>query len=563
MMSEAHSMISFEQSGIGGVLKHYQLAMPANQREYAWTDKEVTTLFQDFSKAISDEEDGYFLGTIVTIPKDGFLEVVDGQQRLATTAILLAAIRDYLKGKENIIAESIENDFLTGVDRVRRERVPRLKLNVDDNDYFRAKLINDGAPSCARSSHNLINDAFSSAQQYVRKIVGGFNEQDHGDILNKWLSFIENKALVILLRVSNEANAYKMFETLNDRGLKTTQSDLVKNYLFGRADSRLEEAKVKWSSVKGILEAFSGDEDITVRFLRHSLIVMQGHVKEANVYEAVQKAAKGSQTAIAILSNFESLANSYAAIHMSDHENWNGYSAATRKAIEVINLFGIKPIRPLMLAASHKFTTKAGMREAEKLFCYLISACVRMLISGIPPTSGSVEIPFSTVANKVFSEEIKTTDEIKKALRDVIPNDEQFKIKFEIATVSNEKLARYYLRAMEMTAKNVKEPWFLVNDDGQVISLEHVLPKKPEGNWPSFSGDEGDNNLKRIGNLALLQASGNSNLKSAPFSEKKAVFKNSPFVLTAQLADVDVWTPQTVSDRQKTLAALALKTWAL
>jgi len=562
-MSESKTMIAYDQAGIGGILKHHQLAMPANQREYAWTDKEVTTLFQDFSKAIADEEEGYFLGTIVTIPKEGYLEVVDGQQRLATTAILLAAIRDYLQGKEDIIAESIENDFLTGVDRARRERVPRLRLNVDDNDYFRARLINEGTATCTRSSHHLIDGAFKLARQRVQTIVAGFNEKDHGDILNKWLSFIETSALVILLRVSNEANAYKMFETLNDRGLKTTQSDLVKNYLFGRADKRLEEAKVKWSYVRGTLEAFSEDEDITVRFLRHSLIVMQGHIKEANVYEAVQDVAKSSPTALALLSNFEALSNSYAAIHMRDHERWNEYTDATRKAIEVINLFGIKPIRPLMLAVTHKFTTKDGKKEAEKIFKYLTSACVRMLISGIPPTSGSVEIPFSTVANKIFSEEIKTAEEIKKALRDVIPNDEQFRIKFEIATVSNEKLARYYLRAMEMAAKGVKEPWFIVNEDGQVINLEHVLPKKPERNWPSFNEEEAGNNLKRIGNLCLLQASGNSDLKSAPFGEKKVVLKESPFVLTSQIGDVDDWTPATVSARQKGLASLALKTWAL
>ena len=66
--------------------------MPSNQREYAWTEREVTDLLQDFALAISEAKP-YFLGTIVTIPREeGTLEVVDGQQRLATTAILLSAI---------------------------------------------------------------------------------------------------------------------------------------------------------------------------------------------------------------------------------------------------------------------------------------------------------------------------------------------------------------------------------------------------------------------------------------------------------------------------------------
>ena len=63
-------------------MKHNRLIVPPNQREYAWTDLEVRQLFQDFAKAIADNEPGYFLGTIVTIPRpDGTLEVVDGQQR--------------------------------------------------------------------------------------------------------------------------------------------------------------------------------------------------------------------------------------------------------------------------------------------------------------------------------------------------------------------------------------------------------------------------------------------------------------------------------------------------
>jgi uncharacterized protein with ParB-like and HNH nuclease domain len=85
------------------------------------------------------------LGTIVTIPKTAaLLEITDGQQRLATTAILLAQVRNYLKRKrkrkrnEDLIAESITNAFLTDIDRERRERVARLQLNLDDNEYSRA-----------------------------------------------------------------------------------------------------------------------------------------------------------------------------------------------------------------------------------------------------------------------------------------------------------------------------------------------------------------------------------------------------------------------------------------
>jgi uncharacterized protein with ParB-like and HNH nuclease domain len=117
-MPDPKNQIAFDELGLGGVLKHHRLQVPPNQREYSWTDREVTHLLQDFARAIN-EEGPYFLGAITTIPLvDGPLEVVDGQQRLATTAILLAAIRDYLASKnESILVESLNNEFLTGIDR--------------------------------------------------------------------------------------------------------------------------------------------------------------------------------------------------------------------------------------------------------------------------------------------------------------------------------------------------------------------------------------------------------------------------------------------------------------
>ena len=97
-MADERYQMDFEQLGIGQVLGRSRLFVPPNQREYSWTDLEALTLYRDFERAAATGA-SYFLGAIVTIPRDdGMLEVVDGQQRLATTAILLAAIRDHLDG---------------------------------------------------------------------------------------------------------------------------------------------------------------------------------------------------------------------------------------------------------------------------------------------------------------------------------------------------------------------------------------------------------------------------------------------------------------------------------
>src|SRR5712692_3174708 len=348
-MTEGKSkQIAFEQAGLASVLKQNKLAVPANQRDYAWTDRQVEQLFQDLAKAKADGAD-YFLGAIVTIPRaDSVLEVVDGQQRLATTAILLAAMREYLKTRnERMLVESINNEFLTSIDRRNRSRVPNLKLNVDDNDLFRHLVIGEPEHAFAasrRQSHELILSAYTQAQAQVRYIVSALDAKDHGDVLERWVSYLEHNALVVLLRVPDTADAYKMFETLNARGLETSQADLIKNHLFGRAGERMAEVQSRWGYMRGALETLD-DTDITIAFLRHALIVLRGFLREAEVFDKVEEEVKSPHSAVGFSAKLEALANTYVAISNPQHERWNGYPDQARRAIEVSNLFNIRPAR--------------------------------------------------------------------------------------------------------------------------------------------------------------------------------------------------------------------------
>jgi Protein of unknown function DUF262/Protein of unknown function (DUF1524) len=561
-MTDAKGQIGFQQIGIGGMLRQYRLLVPANQREYSWTDREVTKLLQDFARAINEGEPEYFLGTIVTIPRSPeLLEVVDGQQRLATVAILLSQIRNYLADKEALIAESIDHGFLTDIDREKRQRVTKLQLNFDDNEFFRLMITankkGSQLPDPKRSSHRLISDAFDCAESQVKAIVSGFDSKDHGDVLNKWIRFIEHGATVILLKVPNDVNAYKMFETLNDRGLKTSQADLVKNYLFGQSGARLGEAQQKWALMRGTLESLEED-DITVTFLRHVLIAIRGYLREGEVYETVQTRAKGPQNAVEFLHLLESLASTYVALFNPEHEKWNAYPDAMRRAIQTLNLLSIRPMRPLMLAVAAIFPPK----EASDAFRLFISWGVRLLIAS-STRSGSVEEPMADAARRVFKREIEDHVKLKTVLAHIIPVDEQFRLAFEVANVSKASLARYYLRSLEMAAKNESAPWFIPNDDKQAINLEHVLPERHEGLWMDFDEESTKVYVKRLGNLALLLAKSNSDLKSSEFKSKRAAYRNSPYELTRMISKASSWTPLEIGGRQRTLAELALRAWPL
>jgi hypothetical protein len=344
---------------------------------------------------------------------------------------------------------------------------------------------------------------------------------------------------------------------LNDRGLRTSQSDLVKNYLFGRAGDRIQEVQQRWTFMRGALETME-DDDITITFLRHALTVMYGFVRETDVYEMVQNQVRGAQPAVTFTNTLELLANVYVAIHNPEHEKWNTYSDTTRRAIEVLNLFDIRPIRALMLAVAHTFTD----REAQRAFRFSVSLGVRLMIASSTRT-GTVEEGLAAAAHKIFSGDVATAAALIKELSAITPKDVPFKAAFEDGTVSNRKLARYYLRSLEMVAKDESEPWHIPNDDKSIINLEHVLPEKPLDSWPQFTDEQVKLYHRRIGNLCLLRASENSTMKSAAFYIKKPILASSPYVLTQQIGNEDTWTISEIVERQKTLADLALRAWSI
>src|SRR6185437_6895545 len=140
----ASADLKIDHKGIGALLHEGRLQVPFNQRSYAWREKHVRNLLQDLDQEI-ERADGseYFLGTIVLIQKGSEPPtIVDGQQRLATVSILLARIRDHLIRLNRLgSAQSIEESFLTNIDRKTELRVSRLQLNLEDNAFYLDKIL--------------------------------------------------------------------------------------------------------------------------------------------------------------------------------------------------------------------------------------------------------------------------------------------------------------------------------------------------------------------------------------------------------------------------------------
>src|SRR5205085_4126186 len=135
--------IDFDRIGIAEAIKRHRLRVPLNQREYAWELEHVRDLLTDVASSMQKGKDVYFLGIVVfTTTPQGLLEVADGQQRLATTTMILVAIRDiFLDFNDDIGAQSIESDFLFTIDIEQRQKISKLTLNADDNQFFVSQIL--------------------------------------------------------------------------------------------------------------------------------------------------------------------------------------------------------------------------------------------------------------------------------------------------------------------------------------------------------------------------------------------------------------------------------------
>lgn len=155
--------------GIGQLLQEKRLRVPKYQRSYAWKKQQVNELFRDLRRAIERDKQYYFLGAIVGCEVEDRMdaaEIVDGQQRLATTTILLAAIRDeFVAMKDEKAATRFEGDYLFKTEGFENPVTePRLSLNDTDDDFFQKRILSrpdtpERSIQAPRLSHRLIADA--------------------------------------------------------------------------------------------------------------------------------------------------------------------------------------------------------------------------------------------------------------------------------------------------------------------------------------------------------------------------------------------------------------------
>jgi Protein of unknown function DUF262/Protein of unknown function (DUF1524) len=537
----------FDHDRLSHLLADHLLEVPRFQRSYSWDSGNVDEYLEDLATA-RERPGSYFMGTVVFAESPtpgGRRQIVDGQQRLATTAILLVAARDLLEqyGKKPQ-SRHIDESFLKGYDLKSEDNVERLILGASDQITYNALLEGELSKVDGKS---LIGGCYQQCLSHLRKIAPSTAEYRK---LIEVSTQLESNVEVLVAVASDLAEAYVIFETLNDRGADLTTADLLKNFLFSQAKHSFAYIEAGWIKVEG---AFDKPEEL-VKFIRYEYASRHGRVSTRKLYRSIQQdIGSGSTNAKKYMERLTRALDIYLALKDSDHQRWNTIDFDVRDALLAYRRFGFESSMPLLIAAFQTWTPS----KAAKLLVKVAGWSVRGQFAGRIGASLSEEA-FGDAAKAISEKSAMNQTSVRKILSKLIPNDTEFRQAFEAYGTMPVARAKYLLGMLEKAEENKQDGTNKALPDwsSRGVTIEHILAQSVGKTDEKLSTVVG-----LLGNLALLEKSLNRDLGDKDFPDKTDAYAKSAFQLTKHLSNSTEWVPKSIEDRTAELSTLACAAW--
>lgn len=541
---------------IGNILSmtNPSVVVPDWQRNYSWTTSEVETFWQDlmrFNNRYPDEnldDEEYFLGAIVIVDTTQGHLLLDGQQRIATSAILFSVIRDFLEKYNKDAATRVSTRYLTDFDDALDAYTFKITLNRYDRDFFKREILEHRsqeyvAPDPSYDSHQLIRKARNF---FTKKFDENYDRIKDPKEAHRWalrvLKIITNHVSVVAVISTDEDNASNVFETLNDRGIGLSTPDLLRNLILRRANSGyLEEILDLWGEILEI-ESDAKLQD----FFRHFWLSREGDVKSRSLYREIKTNV--------IDNNVESLHFSRTLRDSSNiyqdilNATFDG-NERIAKLFSDIGKLGAKVLYPPTLSLVE---ITDDQEIIEKYLNAFINTYVRHSLIGKKENSYIENLMFS-VAKRLRHQ---VDNDLYNEIVSFSPTDAQFIESFKTASVPRRASARYLLSEFEQHFRTTEE---LDVATPNRVHVEHIYPQTP---LPENRIAEHGLYLNRIGNLTLLSARLNKTIKNGGYNTKKPYYEQSELIVTKNIAEkFDNWDEETIVERQISLSEHAVAIW--
>jgi len=582
-----------------------QFVVPSYQRRYAWGFPQFKALFEDIE--MLKDNDGHLFGTII-LHSDHHIgglnqpEVVDGQQRLTTLIILLKAIQTaYLELKETDRAKNVRTMFICkGLDEIEK---PKLKLGELDNPDIEKLILENDIEEVTNKN---IKDAFEHYLDWLLDL--------EVSEINKFLFKLTNVAVIIRLDVGMAQDAYKLFETINNRGLRLSATDIIKNFLLGHAskipeNNTLKNVKKLWSRIIVNLDGIDSNDFIR-QFMcstLHRKITMSKLILEFKKYylknvkhgdllgeyqyyfdspeieneeeededlnddilnegieDPIESDEKFKFTIIEFLQNLEKLSATYKKLVTNSHEN-----IKIKRHIKNLNNILSKPAYIFLMHFLDNDTFATN--DKIKVLKYFENLMLRRHICE-RRTSENDDIFAKLIP---FMQQGNLLQDIKDYLLEAehMPLDNEFKESFPKHQFKGRLIdrAKYVLEKIEYFKRGDTNE--LTITSSEEVHLEHIIPqtintkksKEELGDWVTYLGDNSTVKHKKyvnyIGNMTLLGEVLNIQAYNNPFSKKKKSYRESNFLITNELSIQNDFKFYHVDKRSEELTELITEIW--
>lgn len=534
--------------------------IPKFQRDYSWETEQWDDLWFDLMSLIENEEIEHYMGYLVlqTSNNKNF-SIIDGQQRLTTMSLLILSVlkclddlvNQDLDREDNLVRkETLLNSYIGYVNPVTLISDNKIKLNRNSDDYYRQHLVllKDLPIRNTNSSEKQMRSCFEWFYDKVRK------QFKTGVELASFIDTIVDKISFTVIEVTDQLNAFKVFETLNARGVQLSSSDLLKNHLFSLVDetnphvSEIEELEKLWSKVIGKLSSNKFED-----YLRYYWNSRNKIVRKNNLFKTIKKTIINKAQAFELIRELDKNADVFIAIQNPNDVLWENKNELI-KALEELKLFQVRQTFSLFLIGYQNLTIENFIKLVK--YCSAISFRYNV-ISGLNPNE------LEDVYNKLALEIKENSNFGLDLLKSIYVSDNDFEQSFSSKsfkrTTRNHKIVKYIFGSIERKIFTNDIPY-----DSDIYTIEHILPENPNNDWHQFSDEEINRSIFRIGNLTLLEKSLNKDVENSSFEIKKQYLIKSNSKLTQKICqENETWTESKIISRQKELARYAKSVWMI
>lgn len=361
-----------------------------------------------------------------------------------------------------------------------------------------------------------------------------------------------------MITVSDELNAYKVFETLNSRGVRLSSTDLLKNYLFSILDKNsdnnheLRNLEERWENIVSRLQSEKFPD-----FLRIYWNSRNKFTRHTELFKVIRNNIRDREAIFALIRGMEEDLDTYLALSSPELSDW---SLDDKYLVNALKLFRVRQPFSLLLSAKRKFDRSS--------FTTLLRAI--MVISFRYNTIGAyspadLERAYNNVVEQINQSKIGSVNQVLSLLKPIYIDDDRFSKDFTEKVIKttdsrSTRLVRFILCELEQYVSNHSG----IDFSSDAFNIEHILPQNAPDGWGGFSYEEMNALTYRFGNMTLLQANANRDLGTVEYAQKQEILKQSNFVLTRKLAEqYTEWTPETIASWQRWLANQAKTVWRI